>query len=163
MWSCFPSPCKLLFLPSFVVLTSQNETKHALIAFTTSSKKFSDSHIPWKIHALFSYKVSYANFVEKLLFGIINTSSITYLSEILSKEDILQNFKRNHGWSPTEAFCVTIWFSNKCWLLNAFVIVYILFLVVTNVDVYKASLFVSKASCWSGIQFCCEAENKTND
>lgn len=51
---CFPSPCKLLFLPScFVVLTNQNETKHALIAFTTSSKKFSDFHIIWKVHALF--------------------------------------------------------------------------------------------------------------
>lgn len=81
------------------------------------------------------------NLIESLFFHSINNSLITNLSEMLSKEDILQNFKRGPDWRPTEVFSGTIQLSNKCCLLNAFGSVCILFLAMMNVNVYETFFF----------------------
>lgn len=103
------------------------------------------------------------NIIESLFLCNINTSFIANLSEMLSKKDIFQNFKRRHSWRSTEVFPGTIWFSNKRCLLNAFVSVCILFLVMMNVKVYKISLFACKLSSQNITQSCCETQNETDD
>lgn len=82
---------------------------------------------------------------------------------MLSKKDILQNFRERHGQRPIEVFPGTIRFSNKCCLLNISVSVCILFLVVMNVNVYKTSLFACKLSSQDLIQSFYETQNKTDD
>lgn len=103
------------------------------------------------------------NLIETLFFHSINNSLITNLSEMLSKEDILQNFKRGPDWRPTEVFSGTIQFSNKCCLLNAFGSVCILFLAMMNVNVYETFFFACKLSSQNIIQSCCETRYKIDE
>lgn len=94
---CFPSPCKLLFLPSsFVVLTNQNENKQTLIVFTTPSKKFSVSLSMWKVHALFFKRLKLCELCSKFVVCyyqsfffhnkfVWNTFQVRYLTKFQKK------------------------------------------------------------------------------